>query len=428
MSDVDTLDGWLRYIDAVHPSEIEMGLTRTRTVADRLDVLSPAPCCVVIAGTNGKGSTAVALERLLLNQDLKVGTTLSPHVEVFNERLRIDGQELSDRQICGLLRQVDDARQGTVLTYFEYSALAALLAFKQAAVDVAILEIGLGGRLDAFNVVDADLAIVTSIGLDHQDYLGSDVETIGREKAGIFRAGQTAVIGSEVSRSVEEVAEQLECEVFKAERDFQIGETSRSFSYRSSALALQFDLIDRGALAPANCGLAITAAALLQRSHSTATGLDAQCLADVSLTGRMEVHHYHGSEVILDVAHNPAAAGFLARQLEQREPGRRYVGILGSLDGKDARGVIAELEQPVRHWLTLSTHGFRARSAEDLALATDLPAESAHSDIAAALASGLSLKEPGDGIVVIGSFSAVEQARTLLIECSEKCGKLETDG
>ena len=171
---------------------------------------------MIIAGTNGKGSTSVALETLLLEMGLRTGTTLSPHIEVFNERIRIDGEALTDPAICELFSRVEAARQGRQgkspieLTYFEFAALAALLAFRDAGVQVAVLEVGLGGRLDAFNIVDADVAIITSIGLDHQEYLGSDLEQIGREKAGVLRKGQRVVLGS-VTESVVDAAARLGC-------------------------------------------------------------------------------------------------------------------------------------------------------------------------------------------------------------------------
>ena len=427
------LEQWLHYIDAVHPSEIEMGLDRTRQVAAALDALNPGAANVIVAGTNGKGSTTVALEQLLLEAGLKVGATLSPHIHRYNERFRLNGQELTDGRICELLQQVDAARGEISLTYFEYSALAALLACKEAQVDVAILEVGLGGRLDAVNVVDADLAIVTSIGRDHEGYLGTDLEQIGREKAGVFRAGQKVILGA-VTQSVKDAALESGCQVMLNGRDFQMAESSGTWSYQSDPLGLSFPELIRGPLAPANCALAITAAASLVE----VADLRPECLSGAEFPGRGETfalaapHQNAGGpdtvEVVVDVAHNPTGAGFLAEQLERRYPARRYVGIFGSLADKDASGVKDALDGLVKVWLTLSTDGARGLSAGDLAQSLGLSADVAQESPQQALSTALSLTEPGDGILIAGSFSVVQQARTLLIECSEKCGKLEPDG
>ena len=197
------LNNWLAHISSQHEQVIDMGLCRMQDMVQRLDLACPAPKVITVAGTNGKGTTATAIEALLLAHGLSVGTTLSPHINRFNERIRISGVQASDAKICAAFAAVDAVRRDLPLTYFEFSALAALWCFKDAAVDVAILEIGLGGRLDAFNVVDADIAVITSIGLDHQEYLGDTRELIGAEKAGILRAGQQQVIlGADMPQSV----------------------------------------------------------------------------------------------------------------------------------------------------------------------------------------------------------------------------------
>ena len=175
-----TLDDWLAYIEGLHPSSIDMGLERVAAIGKRLGVLKPAAVSVIIAGTNGKGSTTIAAEALLLAAGKRVGATLSPHVHRFNERVRIQGEPLSDAQLCHHFQRIEASRGEIGLTYFEFATLVALDAFAQAQVEVALLEVGLGGRLDAFNIVDADIAIVTSIGRDHEDYLGDDLSQIGR--------------------------------------------------------------------------------------------------------------------------------------------------------------------------------------------------------------------------------------------------------
>ncbi|MGE0622510.1 MAG: folylpolyglutamate synthase/dihydrofolate synthase family protein [Pseudomonadales bacterium] len=402
-----TLDDWLAHIDGIHPRQMDMGLERVSAVAARLGVRRPAPRSVIVAGTNGKGSTSVALECLLIAQGLTVGTTLSPHVSRFNERIRVNGREAEDACLCEAFAAVEAARGDTSLTYFEYAALAALHVFLRAGVDVAILEVGLGGRLDAFNLVDADLAVVTSIGLDHQDYLGTDLESIGREKAGVFRAGQKVVLGR-VSRSVHDAAAGLGCPTLVLDRDIRIAEHLNTWDYRCEAVALECDAIPRGALAPSNCALAMTAAAWL----TGVSDLDARPLATATIPGRMEHHRLGGRDVILDVAHNPAGVAFLAEQLNLRFPGRRYVAVLGMLADKDAAGVGEAMAGLVREWVAVATPGVRGQSAQSLADRLGRPARTA-ADMADGLNLAVSLTEAGDGILAFGSFSAVEQASAL---------------
>ncbi len=403
-----TLDDWLVHIDAVHPRQVELGLDRVTEVAARLGVQQPAPTSVIVAGTNGKGSTCVALERLLADRGMRVGTTLSPHVERFNERVRLCGREADDLDICEALAAVDSARAGVSLTYFEYSALAALYLFRRAEVEVAILEVGLGGRLDAFNLVDADLAIVTSIGLDHQEYLGTDIESIGREKAGVFRPGRPVVLG-QVSRSVHDAAAALSCPTLTLDQDVHVSERAASWEYRCEALGLSLEGLGRGALAPSNCALALTAAAWLTGTSD----LDATALADITLPGRMESYRCKGRELLLDVAHNPAGAEFLATQLICRYPERRYVAVLAMLGDKDAAGVAGAMASLVREWVVVATPGQRGQSAASLAGRLGRPARVANS-MAEGLALAVSLTAAGDGILAFGSFSAVEQARAVV--------------
>ena len=200
------LAAWLDYIETIHPSNWELGLDRIGRVADRLELRQPAPTSVIVAGTNGKGSTCVCLEQVLLAAGLTVGCTLSPHVHVFNERVRVNGRELDDGGLCEAFQIIEAGRGDIQLTYFEFTSLAALYCFKRAAVDVAVLEVGLGGRLDAFNIVDGDIAVITSIGIDHTDYLGDTRERIGTEKAGVLRPGQQVMLGPDMPASVLEPA------------------------------------------------------------------------------------------------------------------------------------------------------------------------------------------------------------------------------
>ena len=304
------LEQWLTRIEELHPSVIEMGLERVGEVAKRLNVLQPAPVSVIVAGTNGKGSTAVFTEALLLEMGYTVGTTLSPHVEYFNERVRINGSPCEDATLCESFAVVEAARGAIPLTYFEFAALVALTSFHSAGVEVAILEVGLGGRLDAFNIVAADVAVVTNIGIDHVDYLGSDPEQIGREKAGVLRPSQAAVFGESITRSVMDRARELGCRIAWAGSDFTLLQSVSHWSFRSAELC--FDDLPTGALAAENCALGIAAANWVNRCTAATSGLSrgavVSALDRAWLPGRFETVSLHNRRYILDVAHNAAGA------------------------------------------------------------------------------------------------------------------------
>ncbi|MFU8818082.1 MAG: bifunctional folylpolyglutamate synthase/dihydrofolate synthase, partial [Pseudomonadales bacterium] len=394
------------------------GLERVAQVAERMGFAAPrrlpAPRAVIVAGTNGKGSTCVALEALLRSAGLTVGTTLSPHVHLFNERVRINGEQADDQTLCAAFAAVDAARGEIPLTYFEFSALVAMHCFRDAAVDAAVLEVGLGGRLDAFNLVAADVAVVTSIGLDHQSYLGNDVETIGSEKAGVFRDQQRVVVGECVTASVLEAAAGLDCRLTRCGVDFLVHERADGWDYLGAERA--FRQLPLGALAPHNCALAIEAAGHLVALDERQVR---RALDGLSLPGRFETH-WIGRDatprlLLADVAHNPAGAGFLRQQLRVRYPGKRFVALFGMLDDKDATGTAAALQDLVAAWVCVPTAGARGLSGRDLA--TRLNGVAAPStviavaDVASGLAEAQALCSQGDGILAFGSFSLVEQVR-----------------
>lgn len=411
-----SLDDWLSYAESVHSVGIDMGLERIASVAGRLGFQAPAHRCaprsVIVAGTNGKGSTCIALEALLRGSGLRVGTTLSPHVHRFNERVRIDGAEADDSLLCRAFSAVEAVRGDVPLTYFEYSALVALWTFREAAVDVAVLEIGLGGRLDAFNLVAADVAVITSIGLDHQAYLGDDLEGIGREKAGVLRPGQRVVLGSDVTASVVVAAAGLDCRVTRLGEDFHVVARRHDWDFVG---AHRHAGIPRSGLAPDNCALALEAAAHFAEPGPAAIA----ALGGLALPGRLERWQVAGAAgptpLVLDVAHNPAGARFLGRQLADRDPERRFVAVVGMLQDKDAAGVAAALAPRVRYWVCVPTFGPRGLSGTALAGRLGVgSAAVAVADPAEGMRRALSLAESGDGILAFGSFSLVERFREAL--------------
>ena len=263
------LEHWLDYIETIHPSNWELGLDRIGAVADRLELRKPAPVSVIVAGTNGKGSTCVCLEQALIAAGLTVGCTLSPHVHRFNERVRVNGLELDDAGLCAVFEVIEAGRGDTLLTYFEFTSLAALYCFKQAAVEVAVLEVGLGGRLDAFNIVDADIAVITNIGIDHTDWLGETVELIGAEKAGVLRHGQQVMLGPDMPASVLEPAVELSRNCMRIGREIE-SQRRPDGRWRLDLKGRTLNDLSGGRLPMANCALALAAASSICSIDETA--------------------------------------------------------------------------------------------------------------------------------------------------------------
>ena len=405
-----TLDAWLARIGIEHPRGVKRGLDHVREVAAKLDVLPPAATTIVVAGTNGKGSTTAFAEQLLLAGGHSVGTTTSPHVHRFNERIRIGGTDATDAMIVDSFEAVDGARGDIELSYFEYAVLAALVAIRRAEVDFAVLEVGLGGRLDAVNVVDADVAVITSIGLDHQEYLGDTPELIGAEKAGIVRQGRPLVFGDgSMPGSVRNRARILGAPVFKAGRDFGSGDSV--LWLREGGQRHRFTYAQGAAIDEVNAATALQAVRL-------AAPMPAQGHVDVAAArarnaGRFEVTESAGATWVLDVAHNPDGARFLARQLRERFAGRRIHAIVGCLGDKDVAGILSSLQPAVAEVAFADTGTARGRSGDSIRRAVCEPDAFAGS-LEAAMAHFQSHGTSNGVILVCGSFDLVERARDRL--------------
>lgn len=403
----NTLTEWLARIGVEHPKGVLRGLAGVREVAGRLGVLPPAPQTIVVAGTNGKGSTTLFAEQLLLAAGRRVGATVSPHVHRFNERIRLDGEAASDAAIVAALETVERHREACELSYFEYAILAALVAIRAVDVEVAVLEVGLGGRLDAVNAVDADVAVITSVALDHQAYLGDDRERIGREKAGILRRRRPVVIGEAAPpASVLAMAAALDAPVLRAGDAFGCGENAlwlaagagrRTFSYAA------------GGVASANAATALAAATIVEPALGQSHVDRAAATAN---PGRFEVVRRAGRTWLLDVAHNPAAAEFLAQQLRQRFGGRGVAAVVGCLRDKDVAGIVAPLRPLARSIAYVNTPPPRGRSGAASRAAAGDPGAFAGS-LAEALARAAQQRS-NDVILVFGSFDVVERARQWL--------------
>lgn len=407
-----SLTDWLDYIETIHPSNWELGLERIGAVADRLKLRRPAPASVIVAGTNGKGSTCVCLEQILLAAGLTVGCTLSPHLHVFNERVRINGRELDDASLCEAFEVIESGRASTLLTYFEFTSLAVLYCFRQAAVDVAVLEVGLGGRLDAFNIVDADIAVITNIGIDHTDYLGDTRELIGTEKAGVLRPGQRVVLGPDMPASVLEpaLASARQCWRVGHEIEFGWGESGR---WRLGLNGRALNDLPVGSLPIVNCALAVAAANAICSADEAAvrTGLE-----QAWMPGRWEVITARNRRWVVDVAHNPLGAGYLRDELARRYPGAQVLAVLGTLADKDAEGVFQALDPVVADWILVDAPPPRGLAATALAARAGNRKVSVAGPVSDGLALAGSLAQPGDVILVFGSFATAEAARFELRE------------
>ena len=404
------LNNWLAHISSQHDQVIDMGLSRMQDMLQRLDLNQPAQKIITIAGTNGKGTTATAIEALLLAHGKSVGATLSPHINRFNERIRINGAEASDKKICAAFAAVEAARKDLPLTYFEFSALAALWCFKDSVVDVAILEIGLGGRLDAFNVVDADIAVITSIGLDHQEYLGDTLDQIGAEKAGILRAApQQVVLGTDMPQSVFAACEHLSLQPIQIGADFQISAGPQQDTWRLQMPGDVFQEIPLGSLSSHNLALACGAVGTLLDVQEERFREVAQ---QTSMPGRLQIMDIQGRTCVHDVGHNAAGINFLWHELQARNliPEHIVCCMLSGKDHADVYKTLANLSGAP--WALVSSHGERSLTSQQLAQSMNLSAP-CFETMQQGLDHALSATSPGSVILLFGSFNCVEHSTWL---------------
>jgi dihydrofolate synthase / folylpolyglutamate synthase len=424
-----TLAEWLTLQESVHPKTIDMGLARVATVARALGVDKPRCPVITVGGTNGKGSTVAHLDALLRATGARTGMFTSPHFLRYNERIQVGGVEATDDELVAAFEHIEQARGSTTLTFFEFNALAALVIFAARNVDVAILEVGLGGRLDAANLVDADVAIVCSVGFDHRDYLGDTLDLIGAEKAGIFRAGRPAVLGSpDMPPSVYAAMASLGVRPVVAGKDFasRVNDGDPRWGYKGLRLELQ-NLPPSalpGSIQYTNAATALAALEALGDIPLNELVVSA-ALRSVTLPGRFQTVRVDAAdgrpvEWILDIAHNEAAAAIFATHVAERAAatlettGRkgRTFAVVGILGDKDA-GAIARLVDPVvDQWILCSLGGPRGVAAADLAQRMQLP--SLKLTLAASVEEGCAVArataKPGDRVLVFGSFHSVGPA------------------
>ncbi|HQU15527.1 MAG: bifunctional tetrahydrofolate synthase/dihydrofolate synthase [Chromatiales bacterium 21-64-14] len=411
-----TLDEWLAWQEGLHARRVDLGLERVGWVAEAMGLDHPSYRVVTVAGTNGKGSCVALLHSTLSAAGYRVGAYTSPHLLRYNERVRVGGAVASDAQLCRAFARIDDARRDVALTYFEYGTLAALDVFREAQVDIALLEVGMGGRLDATNVVDADVAVVAALAVDHVDWLGPDRETIAREKAGIFRPRRPAVCGDpDPPRSLLAHAAGLSTPLYRVGVDFDYRSAPESWEWHCGSRrrgALPFPALT-GEFQLRNAAAVLMALELLADHFPVSQDDVRRGLQEVQLAGRFQV--IPGPvERILDVAHNPQAAEALAANLARRPCGGRTLAVVALLGDKDIEGVVVALDLMVHRWLVADLPGPRAVPVAELASrirrAGVRGGVSTHPGVEDALERAQVEAQPGDRIVIFGSFRTVEEA------------------
>ncbi|CAM4090105.1 bifunctional tetrahydrofolate synthase/dihydrofolate synthase [Shewanella aquimarina] len=413
-----SLNDWLTHLIAIHPTEIDMGLGRVSAVARTMGLDSLAGTKVVtVAGTNGKGTTCAMIEAIMRQAGLRVGVYSSPHMLKYNERVRIDGLDASDEALIEAFCAIDAARGDISLTFFEYATLAGLYLFKQAGLDLVLLEVGLGGRLDATNIIDADIAVITAIDIDHQEYLGDTRELVGREKAGIMRAGRPVVIGdADLPASVVDYAESIGAKMLRVDQEFsyQASETDWRFkAAEPSHLSLSGLPLPSLPLANAATALAVVQQLMCQQFETEQARIAiATGLKEAKLAGRLEVVSEQ-PKIILDVAHNPHAASYLADRLRAYE-GRRIFALCGMLKDKDCRAVLSLLDDQVHAWYLTDLNCERSAKAQDLL--SYLSGDKAAYSFASVEQAYQALKPEigqSDVVIVFGSFYTVAEFKQL---------------
>ena len=396
-----SLVDWLSYLEAIHPANIDMGLTRVGEVARRLGVTT-LPCKVItVGGTNGKGTSCAMAASILMAQGYRVGVYSSPHLLRFTERVRVNGAELADQAHCEAFAAVETARGDISLTFFEFATLAALWQFARANLDVLLLEVGLGGRLDATNVVESDVAVTTSIALDHCDWLGDTRERVAVEKAGIYRAGKPAISGEpEPPATIASEAMRIGAHLRQVGRDFRSETRGSGWDYHGLNTYLNLPL---PSLPLMN---AVTVLAALE-SLDLPLGEAAirEGLASATLAGRLQLLQ-QSPTVYVDVAHNPHSAAYLAKRLRQMPCAGVRRAVVGMLKDKDMAGSLAELKGLIGQWHLATLGGPRGASASQLQLALGEEA-TCHDSVMEAYRLALAQSDPLDMVIVFGSFYTV---------------------
>jgi dihydrofolate synthase/folylpolyglutamate synthase len=415
-----TLAEWLAWFETLHPKKIDFSLDRIRLVLDSLGIAKPKYRVVTVGGTNGKGSCVALLESIYLEAGYKVGAFTSPHLWRFNERIRLGRADVDDATLIGLFERMDSARSAVTFTYFEASAVAALLHFAEQRVDVAILEVGMGGRLDAVNVYDADAALIASIDLDHREYLGPDRESIGREKAGIFRAGKPAILGDpDPPQSVVALAAERGAPLRYLGRDFGVEAHAQGLVYRRPGAPPR--ILPRPAFGSSiqrvNAAACITVVDELEHVLPVTPEALAAGIRNAKLSGRLDLRRVDDVEWVFDVAHNPAAAAGLHGAVARLPRAPRTLAVFGAMSDKDLASVLRPFIAAVAEWHVAPVGSERGASVAQLRAAlAELGVRNvhAHADVAAACAAARARANPRERVLAFGSFYLVGPAMAAL--------------
>ncbi|WP_372881521.1 bifunctional tetrahydrofolate synthase/dihydrofolate synthase [Psychromonas sp.] len=409
----ETLPQWLAYIEKLHPSEIELGLTRINKVATDLQLVDFDAKVITVGGTNGKGTTCAFLEEILIQAGYKVGVYSSPHIQRYSERLRINKQELSEQAHCQAFSVIEKARAETSLSYFEYATLGCLYLLKQAQCDYILLEVGLGGRLDATNVVESDISVITTVDIDHVDWLGDDREKIGFEKAGIFRAGKAVICGElNPPLSLQNYATKLDCAISYAGKDFSYQVTGEQWNWYGKQV---IEGIRLPLLPVQNASTALAVIEALQLDIESKVLKEA--IENASLAGRLQkLSTGAPCDLYLDVAHNPQSAKYLASQLQiiksRKSKECKVYAIIGMLADKDMNGTFNQINSEIDFCNLITLDCYRGASAA-LLLENYKHSKNAQGsadcfeNIAAAYKSVVNKASASDIIVIFGSFHTV---------------------
>ena len=415
MSRYACLADWLNWQETLHPNEIDLGLKRTAEVLQRLGLQFTCPV-ITVAGTNGKGSTLAFLDAIYTAAGYRTAVYTSPHLLRYNERITVAGVEASDALLCDAFARVDDARGDISLTYFEFGTLAALEIFANAQPDVVLLEVGLGGRLDATNVIAPDIAVITSIAIDHTQWLGDTREAIGLEKAGIFRANRAAVIGDpDPPSTLLQQAEALGVELSLIERDFGFLTQGASWDYHSDVA----DMTElpmptaRGRFQFYNAATALRVCQLLHSQLPCQRPAFERGIASAFVAGRLQ-KIADAPLTLVDVAHNPEAAHSLSTWLEETPCAGHTIGLFGVLDDKDIESIVEALAEVIDHWVVVQLDVVRAASASRVATIVEQTTGRAPTHAGLSVEQALSavreFASSEDRIVIFGSFYTVAKA------------------
>ncbi len=422
MTSLRSLSGWLDYIERQHPHSIQLGLERVQEVGMRMGLKRPAKRVITVGGTNGKGSTVAFIEAIARAATWRVGSYTSPHLLAYNERVRIDGVDAADEDLVSAFEAVEAARMGIPLTYFEYGTLAALWLFQQSELDLAILEVGLGGRLDAVNLIDSDVAVITTVGIDHQDWLGIDRESIGFEKAGIARAGKPFILGEDDPPSsvlghgyaIGAVTIRAGCDFFFEAIDDESVRSGVQWRWHEVGFSIDLPMPTlAGTVQLRNAATAIAALRAVDKPIARAAYV--QGVSRAQLAGRLQQFDRNHVQVVVDVAHNPQAARELAAWLQQTPVNGRTLAVFAALGDKDVVGIVDSLAGRIDDWFLAGLDNAGARGLPVEAFAQRLEGTQAargarFASVGQALAAAFDQSHAGDRIVLFGSFHTAATA------------------